>query len=565
MSQVKVTVQSEMMKLVQDLEKLHKAGIAIQKDLKKTGEDVGKQTEDNTKKVQTSFEKLKSFGRRTADQLRSDFKSLFAINAVGDALKLSNQFRGSIKETVNLSDAIRKMGTTFGIASKDFASFQTKMVKGLGQVGLSSEVATRTLEGLSDTTVRGQDQLIGYSKMAGELASIGREQGKEGDIASGIARVIQARGGNANDLGQAGAVAEDLRRAQNATGKSPTEILRSMESIFQKMPDDLRKSIGTRGLTNLAAASSVSGPNSTKFLEDFLSKSSIMRKSFEAQGFKDVFTDQGLDIEKFRKASGDILSRVGGDKRLAAKSLGLESDEAADGFIRLVENLDKVKDAQDRIKASTGSLEEQYRKSLGMGEAFKASINRLKSTVAAPLSEITQKGTDLLSSASESTGGALAVAGGGAIAAALLAGGGLRGIGGVLGGAAKSQAYEAATGENVQPVEVINWPAALQVPGGMGGGGGAMGMLGKAGSLLGAGAAGYGVGTAIEGLIDKNTQGKTAEGFEGNAIERLIFKLDKLIGGENAKKFMQQEQKVKLEFNKKDIREAKPPGRGVSH
>lgn len=481
---VEVTVRSQLLKIAQDLEVIAKASEKVQNGLKGSAEDVGKAVNDSTRKVQSGMDKLQSFGRRLADSLRKDFSSLAGINALAGSLKLSEQFKGSIKETVNLSDTIRKLGSTFGIAGKDFASFQSRMTKGLGAIGLSSDDAANALQGLADTPVRGEKNLIGYAKAAGELASIGNEKGSEGKIANGLARVVKGSGGDPNNMGAVGSVSEDIRRARNATGKSPSEILAAMQQLLTKMPEEMRKTVGTRGLTNLAAISQVAGANSTQFLEEFMSKSSVARKALEAQGFKGVFNKNGLDVDKFGKASKSILGRVGEDPRLAAQTLGI-SEEAADGFIRLAKSLDKVRSAQDAIAGSTGDLDEQYRSSMGLGEAFRANINKVKGVFAGPLAGITQGVTDVLSKASGSGVGAAAVVGGGGLLAALLAGTGLKGIAGGLGmgGIAKAGAVEGLTGRQVQPVYVTNASEMGGIGKGAMGGAATLGLVGAAAAV----------------------------------------------------------------------------------
>ncbi len=563
---VSVEVRSELLKIVQDLERITKAQEDVGAGLKKTMENVGDAVDKETKAVESGLDRLKRFGSRVADQLRNDFKSLFALNAVGGALKLSNQFAGSVKETVQLSDTIRKLGSTFGIASKDFSSFQTQMTKGLGEIGLSSEAAARTLEGLADVPVRGQGNLLGYAKSAGQLASIGGQKGREGEIAGGIARLIQARGGNVNDMGAVGGIAEDLRRAKNSTGKAPTELLSSMTQIYTGMADDLRKQISTRGLTNLAAAGASAGPNATVFLQEFVKMSKYQRAGMEARGVGQVLGEQGVNADAVRKLYAEAKRLGGGDVRLGVKAAtGVSSDEAAEGFIRLAESMDRVKAAQDGVRDSQGNLESQYRSSMGMGEAFQANINRVKRLAASPLSAATQKGTDMLSGAAGSDLGAAGVVAGGALTAAVLAGGGLRGIGrGLIGGELKSKAIEQLTGEKVQKVEVINWPGDFGGTAG-GAGGGLKGKLGKAGMIAGAGLAAY----ELISAANDSSMGKTSEGFEGSAIERVIFKLDKLLGGSAAKGIMSAEQKlnvkVGVEVQSQSLRKTKPPGRGTAN
>lgn len=567
---VELGVKSSLNKIIQELEQLRDKSKEVGSEFKGMGTDVAESMTKNTKRSERFLNDLRGMGRRVADQLRGDFKTLMSINALTDAMKLGQQFRGSIKETVALSDTIRKLGTTFNIASKDFSSFQNKMVKGLGDIGLSSDVASRSLAGLAETPVRGEDNLLAYSKSAGMLASIAREEGSEGNIAGGMARVIQARGGNVQDASQMQALSEDLRKVFAETGRGPTQTLQQMEQLFAKMPKDLRQAISSSGLTNLAAASAMGGPNATKFLEEYLGKSPVARMAFEAQGGAGIFGEDGIDTAKFGEFASSIMNRVGGDPRMAAQTLGL-TDDAAEGFVRLAENLDKVKAAQDRINQSSGSLAEQYRNSLGLGEAFRRNINRVKASLSEPLSFLTQKATDLLSSAGDSTMGSAGVVAGGGVLAAMLAGMGARGVGGAMGGMGgtmlKGAAAQAITGEKVQPVYVTN---ASEIAGmGAMGGAGKMGkgMMGKIGGLGMAAAGGVAIGKLIEPAVtrglDAGTTSKTAEGFEGNVLERLFFKLDQLVGGDVSTSF-NRNQKVIVELNKQELKASKQPTRGSS-
>ncbi len=573
-NKVELSAKAGMEKVFSDLEKLNETVRRVQSELKQTNTEITEATQGNVKKTQDFLTKMKNMGHSVATQLKSDFKSLFGINAIQDALKLSNQFRGVISESVTLNGTIRKLGTTFRIAQGDYAAFQSRVTKGMGDLGLASDVAARTMEGLAESPVRGQEALLEYSKTAGQLASISKTKGQEGNIAKGISDVIQAKGGNVESIDEMKAVAEDLRRVYSVTGKAPAETLSAMKQIFSTMPKEVRKAISTRGLANLAATSSVAGPGSTKFLEEFLGKSSIQRKALEEQGFKDVFTEKGLDLDKFGKAASEVLARVGGDPRVAAKTIGL-SDEAAEGFIRLAESLDKVKAAQDLVNSSSGDLTEQFRRSRSLSEAFSANIDKIKSTLAKPVSTVINGLTEGLSKASETTAGAAAVTVGGGVLAALLAGGGLRGLAGGLGGLAKAEAIEKVTGEEVQKVYVVN---ASEISGGglaaMAGAGGGESRLGKllkgAGGVMAAGTAGYAIGEAIqENVIQKKTIGTTKEGFEGNIIERLFFKMDKLFGGQGASNIQKANQamtrnKVEVDLKSKELKVVKA-SRGVTY
>lgn len=505
---VEVRVRSSLQKIIDELDAVNAKAKETGEAFKQTGPAVGDELNKNVKRTETFFSQLRSLSRRVADQLRGDFKSLVSINAITDALKISGQFRNSIEQTVELNDTIRKLGTTFGIASSDFVGFQAKMTEGLGDIGLSADVAAEALKGLSTTPVRGQENLLAYSQSSGMLASISSQKGREGEIAKGMSGVIQARGGDVNDSKQMGRLAETLRKVFVQTGAGPAETLAEMQKIFAGMPQDMRKAITESGVANLAVAGQVGGPNATKFLEEYLGKSPIARMAFEAQGGKGVFTNKGIDVDKFEKFFKSITARVGGDPRMAAQTLGL-SEDAAEGFVRLGENIKRVGAAEEQFAHITGNLNEQFRKSMGLAESFRANINKIKSMISEPLAHATQGISSALSTASETTGGAAAVTGGAAIGAALLAGGALKAIGGALGkggvgGAAgalagtgmalaKSQAAEQIFGAKTVPVYVVNIDEL--------GGGGVLGGLGQTLGGAGAGAAGAAGGIGTMGML----------------------------------------------------------------
>jgi hypothetical protein len=56
---------------------------------------------------------------------------------------------------------------------------------------------------------------------------------------------------------------------------------------------------------------------------------------------------------------------------------------------------------------------------------------------------------------------------------------------------------------------------------------------------------GYAVGTAINSLLDKYTQDRTDEGFEGNAVERGLFKLSKWSSIGPAQEFINNQEKMR--------------------
>lgn len=574
MASVELRVKSGLESLISDLDELKKKATEVNTEFGNLGKQTTSNLKKNTKEAETFLGNLGGYAGRVANQIKKDFKALMSVQSLAAGLSLSDQFKNSISETIELGNMIRKLGATFGIAGKDFATFQKNMTTGLGDIGLSSESAARALEGLSQTPVRGQENLIEYSKTAGQLSSLGREPGREGDIARSLARVIQARGLNPNNRGEMNALAESVRRVTIQTGQQPSQVLSNMEALFARMPEDLRKSISSTGLANLAAAQAVGGPNATKFLEEILGKSPIARMAFEAQGGRGIFGDDGIDIEKFKAFAASITGRVGGDPRLAAQTLGL-SEEAAEGFVRLASSLDLVADAQDRIKKSTGSLAESYREAMGFGESFRANINRVKGNMSGLMETLLHGGAEGLSKASQSDIGSAAVVGGTGLLAALLTGGGIRGI---LGTVAKGAAAESITGEKVIPVYVTN---AAEIAAGSALGGGGSGALGTAGKVLGGTALAVGGAVAAReafsyvqektGPIGPSAQdtvdfAQSVGGDTGGAVmEKLvnaIIGLNNLLGANFDQ--VKRPQKVQVEMKSPMLKETPSPSRGSS-
>jgi hypothetical protein len=323
------------------------------------------------------------------------------------------------------------------------------------------------------------------------------------------------------------------------------------------MPQDLRKSISTKGLINLGTAAAVGGPQSIKFLEEYLGKSPVARKALEARGFRGVVGEGGLNVEKFRGAAQKTIGAFPGDPRLMAQTLGL-SEEAAEGFIRLYESLDKVDSAQKKMQTDNRSLESSYLQAMTAGEAFNASLNKVKASLATPLSFATNALTtglqkafqtsldDLIDLLPESAAkqslkagkkkveggipgvldkslGATGVVAGAGVLTTLLAGGGLRGLMSLgkskATGIAERTAFEQITGGKVQDVYVVNASEIGQATSAGGSGptaGSVAAMLGKGGLVAAAAMVGWEIGQGINKAIEGTEIQKGLDTFAGN-------------------------------------------------
>lgn len=568
---VEVLVQSQLQKVIEDLQNIQKAGASVGAQMKTMSGDIGKGIEGQNKEIEKGLEKTKNLGRRVADQLKKDFSSLFAVGSLTSGLKLADQFGGSIKESVNLSDTVRRLSSVFGIAGKDFIHFQNLMISGLGEIGAGSESAANALKGLAETPVRGEKNLLAYAKTAAQLASISGEKGQEGAIAKGAAGVITAQGGNVNDTKQLGSVTNEMLQIHNATGKGFAEVAGVLQELYSKTNKDFQGQLKGGGSTTLATAALSGGPQATAFLEKYLGMSRIERKGSEAQGLGQIVGANGqLNVAAISKTMDEAKSRGLGDAQAGLKTMGL-GDEEAKGFIRLSEAMERSGTAINGAKDSVADINAEYRKTMSLGDSFRANINRVKSVFAPVISGVSQGLTSGMGATSQSGIGAVGVTGGAAILAAVLTGGGLRGIGGALsggiGGEAKAKAIEAITGEHVQKVEVINFPA----------GGGLGGIAAKVGGA----ATTVGTGVVAAGAATVATAAATGTALVGGAyaLSELTGAIVKALTGADLKNTVGMSGsaarngfgdnpstiKVSVETKTRDLRVTPLPGRGSSN
>lgn len=582
--ETKISVRSDLLKIAEDLKIISKTAEDTAHSLGAATKEVANTVNDQTAVVSGGLNKIRKMGKDLASSLASDFKALFSVNAMLGGLKLNEQFSGSIKQAINLNDTIRNLAPIFGMTEERAEKFKRTLVKGLAEIGVGSDAAANALAGLSETNVRGDQNLSMYAKTASELAGISRQKGQEGAIAKGLAGVVVAQGGNANDTKAMQRVSDDVIRIRNVTGKSATEALHTLQEMFSDADAEMKKKLSGGGAVSLSMAALIGGQGSTDFIKRYLGMDKFRRAGLEAQGLGKLIGPNGqMNAGAFQNTLSEAKRRGSGNAEFGLQTMGM-SEEESKGFLRLAEAMKENGTAIEKARTSVVDINKEYRSTMSLGDAFRANINRVKGgfteildTIGAP--DLINKGTNMLSNASQSTAGSAAVVGGGALMAAVLTSKGLSGIGGamglgsLLGGEAKSHAIEAITGEKVQRVEVINWPASMGIGGAAGAAGGLLGTAGKviggAGALAGAGLAGYGIGGEVNKVIESNTQGKTEEGFQGNAIERLFFKLDKLLGGENSTNFMKSQQMTKdfrvvVESKDKTIKAFAPGSRGAA-
>lgn len=254
--------------------------------------------------------------------------------------------------------------------------------------------------------------------------------------------------------------------------------------------------------------------------------------STESEGLFSILKD----FNQFEKSFQNVLS----DQKSLEDGFGQATDNLSDSFSRLNEKL--AKGTQEILAPAGEALKHFVDGDITKG--VKRSLTAIPDTIEAALDNKAAVGMGL-------AGLALT----GAITTKL---GGLLG-----GGTAQGLAVDKLTSGAVKPVYVVNIKELGSAMGGSGlgstlggvaaGGAGAsilskvigskaFGLLVKGGiaaaplglaaaGTTAAGAVGYGLGNYVANpLLDKFTTSKTKDGFEGNAVERLIYSIDKMTG-----------------------------------
>lgn len=503
MQEVKLSVRSELDRILKDLQKLRDANGEVGDAFKDTSKAIDKAIQDNTTKTRKQLSDTANMGRRMADFIKDSFRNLFAVEAIKRGLDLQSQISKAVDETIRLNDTVMKLGRTYGMTGDQAA----RMVEKMSKKGLSAKAISDTMQGLRGTGVQGAGMIGEYSGAAGQLARISGNEESTGSISGLLARTLQAQGGNQNTPGAASALAESVYKATRTTGVASDQILQGMEQLFKTMPTEMRKSIGPDALAKMSSASALAGPGTTAAIEKALSMDKYQRAAFDATGFSKIFGKSGIDVNALKQFGKTAAKLGGGDLRAGVKfaSGGGLGDQEAEGIVRLVEAADRIGDAQNEMSGIKQGLEDYEKATRTVGEAFKSVAARALGGTG--IQGMFGSGQEYLKKRlnkySESGIGSMGALGMGGLLAGGLLGAGGKGLGGILGlggGVAKGLALQEGTG--VTPVYVTNASEIgkdglldkLIGPGASVQAGGVLGKLGKVGAMAGTVGMGAGVG-----------------------------------------------------------------------
>ena len=314
-----------------------------------------------------------------------------------------------------------------------------------------------------------------------------------------------------------------------------------MESMYQGMAPEKRQQMTPESMRGLMAVRKTVGPEIDALIRE-LTEGMLKRLPKEAQGLGKLIGKGGVDFDQLERQRG-LLGRIGFDKVASAQTAGF-SEEAAQALVRLLERSQAAKEAQKRAMGEReGTMQEGVQQSRGLMDNLGSVKNWVTGTIGEYIAPVVDKANQVVGKAAQSTAGSALLMGGGFMAAAAGAfglsklgkamGGKFGGAGNLAAAGARAAALEQITGQKTVPVFVVN---ASEIGGG---GSGKIAeaaadmsksanLMAKVGILGAAGAAGFGIGTVLNDIIDKNTQGTSENGdFKGNAVERMMYAIDK--------------------------------------
>lgn len=589
-----------------------------------------KQALNESKKLADTAERSASKISKGFQRIKSDYSS------VGDSLRKESS---SIKKSLGTlsSDIVRGgslAGLTAGVAA--FTASASSAAKATGDFDKTFKRLEQRFD-FSQKKVKGLREE--FKKLSGDTGVLGGEIAKAGE------KLLSISGGKSTEglraLSQFSGLAGDELTADSATdqvinflkgqgkevtGKNIEDVLTSANSLYRKgdfsMAEALKVSTGTdanalgrSGLSIRENAGLIAG--ASKVGQDKASTTAaiqgLIKRSVEGFGKGSalagilgvegsLLSDGKFDIGKLKAASKTFGANGlnDADSIELLKGSGL-SEQEAEGLFSILKDFDTFEKTFSQTVKDQKTLSDAFKEGT---KTLPDALARLRGKIVGSVDDITSPLTPLatklldgdfsgaLGDAPGAMGGSLkGIASnpmliGGLLGGAALSGGLLRKTGLLSSGSgiAKGMAISEATGDEVQPVYVVNageiggGNLGGILPGGKGKLGKIGGMLGKTGTAIGGAlakgasllgpaaavggslAAGYGVGTLLNDKYIKNSEYKSADGFEGNFVEQMIHGVAKLLGSESARK-LDEANKIVVEIDSKDERFVAKPRR----
>ncbi|MGZ3696479.1 MAG: hypothetical protein ACXWP5_00170 [Bdellovibrionota bacterium] len=513
--------------------------------------------------------------------------ALIGIDAMRDGMK------EAVKTGLSFDDALARVASRADLSAKQVAKLKQEFFE-LGKTGAKLESIPEAFNAIYGATGN-VDQSKSVMEPIAKAAAMGN--GDAGQVAEFVKDRLKGEGkdinkGNVQELLQSLVLAQ--RGGEFNSMQDAMQGMGGIDAVSQK-----RAGLSDRDLAGLMAGATRAGTNKATGIAGVqgllqlatggLSSDAALSGMLGVKGGS-LMRDGKFDMNALLSAPGLSGKHFGeADKAKLMGDAGLSGDQAT-GVLAFLQNAQKFRDGMKKVATDTKTFEQSFEETT---DTLGHRLEELKNTTVGGFSDIF---SPLMGIAKQAAGGhigdalsnlprAVGEMGAGAAAHPLLTGGallataaggallkkfGLGGGGELAKGVATGTALKQA---GVTPVYVTNageisgaggnsmadkFMQGEDKLGGLAGGAAGMGKLAKVMNIAkgvagvgAAGALGYEVGTGINNVIDEKTQGKTSEGFEGNAVERLIFKLDKLFGGENAKNIIGAN-KMTIEIDSKD-------------
>ncbi len=547
--------------------------------------------------INKEFESLKTGYRNTTNSIKKEglslgnaFKSVnenikkgaAVIGVTGAVQGLTSTFSSSAKAVGDFDKTFAKLSSRFDFDERRIKKLRREYRALAGDVGISGAEINAAAENLlsesGGKSTGGLKDIAQFAKLSDDLNA--------GDVSRTAIDFLKGAG---QDINQDN-IKSFLESTLALSRKGDFSLSEALKLSAASDGDSLnRAGLSTRENAALLAGASKVGQDrgaTSAAIQALVEKSvegfgqgSALQNILGVDGGS-LLTDGKFDVNKLAQASRNFNSRGlnSQDSVALLEGAGLSRDEA-EGLFAILNDFDKFQEAFQ------GTVNDSKK----LSEAFKESTNNLPDTLSKlrekiatgadeivnPLSNIT---TQLLNGDIDGASSALpdalgdtasAMGNNKTLLAGLLAGSGAIGFGlsktglfGSAAGMAKGSLIEEVTGGDVQQVYVVN---ANEIGGSLdpskllaGGGKGIMGklagagkILGKGAGVLGAGAAGYQLGSYLnDNVIDKG-QYKSKDGFEGNFVEQAIHSMAKLFGAESAKN-IEKANKLELVIDTRD-------------
>jgi hypothetical protein len=520
--------------------------------------------------------------------------TLMGIEAMRDGM------REAVRTGLSFDDALARVASRADLTTRQVSKLKQEFFE-LGKTGARLETIPAAFDAIYGATGN-VDQSRAVMEPIAKAAAMGN--GDAGQIAEFVKDRLKGEGKDINH-GNVQELLQSLVLAQRGGEfNSLQDAMEGMSGINAGAQH--RAGLSDREMAGILAGSTRAGADKATGVSAAQALVHMSQQGFGGSaalagmlGVGSFMSSGKFDSSRLTQASANLRKSGRSDSESIAlfQGAGLSEQEST-GLLAILKNVEKFQAGIKKVATDTKTFDQTFEE---VTDTLSHRLEELKNTtvqgfsdIFGPLMGVAKKAasgnltgaiTDLPRATGQMIGGAashpiltsgalLGTAAGGAILKRFGLGGEAAEMGA---GIAKGKALQAGAG--VTPVYVVNFGEVGKAAGGdsgsdgfmkkmeelaMGTGGIAgksggagklaslLGVVGKgaavAGGAVGAGALGYALGSGVNDVIDEKTQGKTSEGFEGNAVERLIFKLDKMLGGDNAKRLME----VKVEVDSKD-------------